>query len=242
MKGSTHSNDNNDTWISLSAATERALERGGKLFEQQAAGAVVSGASFLGSTEETKMNLFPIDDDRCAPRVDGAATRADTFKARGIVLEKSPVELVLRAICLAKIAKPVVETIAINVVNLDGPIAVNVKPYDPVQKMVPTEYPYVPVAVAILAAGNPVEGSPSPANFPSDGARFREVGQMRSYQFGSKHMSPRAKDEQKGGNGDADAGNTDEQRANEHRRYVDHRLRETAEFERRVSGIKKRKV
>ena len=190
-------NDNSDTWIALSAATERALERGGKLFEQQAAGAVVSSASFLGSTEETKMNLFPIDDDRCAPRVDGAATRANTFKARGIVLEKSPVELVLRAICLAKIAKPIVETIAINVVNLDGPIAVSVKPYDPVQKMVSTEYPYLPIAVAILAAGNPVEGPPSPANFPSDGARFREVGQMRSYQFSSKHVSPRATDEKK---------------------------------------------
>jgi len=45
-----------------------------------------------------------------------------------------------------------------------------------------------------------------------------------------------------GGKGDADAGSKDEQRANDHRRYVDHRLRETAEFERRVSGIKKRKV
>ena len=45
-----------------------------------------------------------------------------------------------------------------------------------------------------------------------------------------------------GGEGNADAGSTDEQRANDHRRYVDQRLRETAEFERRVSGIKKRKV
>ena len=45
-----------------------------------------------------------------------------------------------------------------------------------------------------------------------------------------------------GGSGNADAGNKDEQRANDHRQYVDHRLRETAEFERRVSGIKKRKV
>jgi len=45
-----------------------------------------------------------------------------------------------------------------------------------------------------------------------------------------------------GGEGDADAGNADEQRAEDHCRYVDQRLRETAEFERRVSGIKKRKV
>ena len=45
-----------------------------------------------------------------------------------------------------------------------------------------------------------------------------------------------------GSEGNADAGNADEQRTNDHRQYVDHRLRETAEFERRVSGIKKRKV
>jgi len=45
-----------------------------------------------------------------------------------------------------------------------------------------------------------------------------------------------------GSEGNADAGNADEQRAKDQRRYVDQRLREMAEFERRASGIQKRKV
>jgi len=50
------------------------------------------------------------------------------------------------------------------------------------------------------------------------------------------------KKQNEGSEGNADAGNADEQRAKDQRRYVDQRLREMAEFERRVSGIQKRKV
>lgn len=242
----TFDNDPDDLapFIQLAALTANVVRflQSNKTSVDTPSGSLVSGCRSLRSGKSPEM----LTAEHRAPSLT-IPPQGNSLESAPIVPVLGPIGLVFGAGSLTQIAKSVVEPIAVDVVNdSDRPSSVNVEPSQVVQLVLFPEEEDRTIPTRTMAGEltradiEPIAALASDAPRPSKLASERIVSQQIPQFVGCNHGSHRDKKEHKHAGADRARCDHDEQRQEQSRQYVEHRLNELRSFERRAAGYERK--